>query len=67
MIALIKKHSVVPTFKKAGVSYSSKFRLKKEVCHLELLDISDISLEVMKSIWLTYLIIMAGGQKVIHT
>ena len=29
MAALIKKHSVVPAFKKAGVSYSSKFRLKK--------------------------------------
>ena len=41
-----KKHSVAPTFKNAVVSLRSK---KKNVCYLEL---GDIYLQVMKSIFL---------------
>ena len=43
MAALLKKHWIVSTFKKAGVSLK-----EKKVCHLEL---ADIYLQVMKSIY----------------
>ena len=46
MAALLKKYSIAPTFKNAVVSLRSK---KKNICYLEL---ADIYLQVMKSIFL---------------
>ena len=39
MAALLTKYSIVPTFKKTGVSLQSFAKGKKEVCHLKLVDI----------------------------
>ena len=48
MAALLKKHWIVSTFKKAGVSLKESFVERKKVCHLEL---ADIYLQVVKSIY----------------